>query len=300
MSIRNNRCKYNLRKRKRIEIPKEVQNPLQNKKKRVEEFLNPESVDIKSVDPKVEDPESEESVDLELSDPESEDIEDPESEDIEDLETVDIEISTEEESSEEDDGFIVYDEDCLFPNNSSSTFHSLVKSISSRLLSNIPKEELDKIVKSVLNKEYEFCDESENWNSVGLDSEDEKIKKLKPVLKEIRKSLSEDKITLSKILESRTSFLDKKKAIELYDILENTETCTLEYKNVENMIKNIIKNTFESEEIEKEASEIEKEIVSKTENYIYGLKRKILFLNTDNDTKARIYDIYNRMIDLDP
>lgn len=312
MSTKSEQSAYNLRKRKR-EKNKKLQNLFQNKRTKTTDYL---SEDLSSTD--------EESyielADLSLSDEESSD-----------KELSDCESSSEERSSSDDksddietaeDRKFIDDSDLnknSFPRDTSLDTTSLINIIKSKITKHLPdisEEELNKSINEVIQKEnmnLHFVEmnatKSQNTieesleNLYKLETERKynlKRKDLEPLLEEIQKSLEDEKVDLSKILGTNISFSDKKRAVELYYILENTEEPSLEYKKVELMINNIIKNSYESETEKQEASDIEKELISKTENYIHSLKRKILFLNADVNTKTRIYEMYNSMMGMCP
>ena len=138
----------------------------------------------------------------------------------------------------------------------------------------------------------EYCDSKprdKRWK-IGLDKNS--VKSLEPELRGLRLDIQNEKPTIPKILASRITRADKKKALDLFNILENTEQYSMERMEIEDIIRNILKigkgMGEDLERYEKEEVRI-KELVG---DYNSFLKRQILDLDVTDDVKARIYEMY--------
>jgi ATP-dependent Lon protease len=274
---------YSLRKRKRETKPN-VQEILSNKKRLIfedksetlEELTSDSEVEITS---------------------EVEEGGDPFEDDEEEFDDL-FEVKDSEDSEEGDKSEEEYFELDISP------IQNAIHSKFLKLFPNLPEKDLNEALnRALVNSEdilERFCNAKpggERWK-VGL--EEEKVEELEPVLKTIRTKIDNDKITLPKILESNIQFSDKIKAVELYDILENSEPFTLEYRDIEISIKNILKSAMGTPEILGESEKIEEELRSKSGDFIHNIKKKILYLNADIETKTRIYEMFTTMCNLTP
>lgn len=271
---------YSLRKRKRETKPN-VKEIFSKKKRLIFDDKNPEELTS----------DSEVEITSEVEEGESPFEEDEEIDDL--FEVKDSEYIKEGDKSEEE-----YFELDISP------IQNAIRSKFSKLFPNLPEKDLNKALnRALVNSEdilERFCNVKpggERWK-VGL--EEEKVEELEPVLKTIRTKIDNDKITLPKILESNIQFSDKIKAVELYDILENSEPFTLEYRDIEISIKNILKSAVGTPEILEESEKIEEELRSKSGNFFYNIKKKILYLNADIETKTRIYEMFITMCNMTP
>nr|QBK85619.1 MAG: ATP-dependent Lon protease [Marseillevirus LCMAC101] len=161
----------------------------------------------------------------------------------------------------------------------------------------LSKKELKKAVESSMKQARadvfdEYCDskpKDKRWK-VGLDKET--VKRLEPLLKKLRLDIQKEKPTISKILEVRIPRSDKMKALERFNVLENTEQHSMERIAIENEIKDIFRIEKgigkDLERYEKEETKI-KELVG---DYNSFLKRQILDLDAIDEVKAKIYEMY--------
>lgn len=135
----------------------------------------------------------------------------------------------------------------------------------------------------------------ERWK-VGID--DEKLEKLEPQLKAIRKMIEEEKPTISKILQSKLMSSEEKEALHIYDILENTEPYTWEHLHTRNELLKIIRGGEagdETKDILEKYEKEEKKLQKNAGNPVSRLKKKILSLNASDLVKTRIYELYLQM-----
>lgn len=145
-----------------------------------------------------------------------------------------------------------------------------------------------------LLKGYATGKPSDRWK-LGLSQKE--IKSIEPELKRIRKIIDDETPTVSRIIKSNLTDDDKKRAIKLFDILNNNEPYTVDYNRTVDQINNIIRkgNSITREEI-KRLDQIEKqlkELVVPSDN----LKNRILLLNAPLETKAIIYGQYLEMLE---
>uniref|UniRef100_A0A6C0LYK9 AAA+ ATPase domain-containing protein n=1 Tax=viral metagenome TaxID=1070528 RepID=A0A6C0LYK9_9ZZZZ len=69
------------------------------------------------------------------------------------------------------------------------------------------------------------------------------IKKYEPRLQRIRSAIESDRITMLRILEADMSEDDRRKCIELYDIMNNIQPYTLEFMNIQSRIKRMLRQS---------------------------------------------------------
>jgi len=164
-----------------------------------------------------------------------------------------------------------------------------------RLLSSI-LEGLSRVRDDILGDYCGVVPNDSRWK-VGMNEED--IQKLEPTLREIRKLINKDKPTLKKILQANILPSTKKLALEIYDILENTEPYTLHAQHLQKRINRLLEDTDNPEKLRKYEEE-EKRIKSIVGNPLSRLKKQIFDLNASDEVKAKIYELYLRMEDLKP
>ena len=132
---------------------------------------------------------------------------------------------------------------------------------------------------------------------VGLTQE--QIALLEPELIAIRKELAEELPTMDKILKAILPHAEKKRCVELFDILQNIEPYTSEHLKARLEIQSILRKQarYTPEEIEK-MDRKEKEMdpaLSKND----CMKRKIFELDCDEKVRALIYDKYHSFLEMD-
>nr|QBK86383.1 MAG: ATP-dependent Lon protease [Marseillevirus LCMAC102] len=120
---------------------------------------------------------------------------------------------------------------------------------------------------------------------------------LKPKLKRLRSKIAKDIPTITQILTAKIPESDQKQAIRLYDILQNTDPYTYEYDQLCKGIQQIlsIKNEINPKDISRFEKE-EKLLHAKIGDMDQNLKTKIFQLDADETTKARIYEMYLKLM----
>ena len=164
----------------------------------------------------------------------------------------------------------------------------------------LPQEGLYKSITSALERAQEdivqeYCGvtpKDERWKT---DVNDADIEKLEPQLKAIRDEIEKEKPTLKKILEANIMSSEKKRAIEMYDILGNTEPYTHQFQYTEKSIKNLLRNEVEDPQKIKEYEEKESRLKKNVGDVISRLKKRILDLNATEEVKTRIYELFLQM-----
>ena len=149
--------------------------------------------------------------------------------------------------------------------------------------------------KSILTDEYCRSRPADQLWKVGLDTT--VVRRLEPQLIELREEMEADKISIPKILNSDLAKADKKRALELYDALQNVEPFTAEFIIMRDDLVNYIKTHNRSfsvssttpvavkGELEAEEGELLK-LIGECPNY----RQRILELNAPREIKARIYE----------
>jgi ATP-dependent Lon protease len=127
---------------------------------------------------------------------------------------------------------------------------------------------------------------------IGLDKKT--IKELEPQLKEIRASIDELTPTMEKILKAKLPDTDKRKAVELFDMLQNCEPFTEDYFGFRNRINRIIKSVSITD-ADIRRMNIQEVELEKQKTSDISIKQKILNLDIDEKTKTSIYAIYLQM-----
>ena len=110
---------------------------------------------------------------------------------------------------------------------------------------NIPKDSLREAVENSIDKAsgdiFEgLCSNKPadtRWKA-GLN--EETVAELEPQLTSMRKEMAEEKPTMEKILRTKIPKKEKKKAIRLFDVLQNVEPYTDEYLSCEDQIRDIL------------------------------------------------------------
>ena len=127
-----------------------------------------------------------------------------------------------------------------------------------------------------------------------------KEKKLIGTLQKIRTNMFNEKPTLARILEANISDKLKQEAIRLFDIMEDLDDRTQECHDVQDKIISIlnIQNLVDRSTAEKIDTE-EKRLTSSYLSSDYELKKKIFELEAPDKTKARIYEMYSKLISMD-
>jgi len=166
---------------------------------------------------------------------------------------------------------------------------------------NLPEDKLKEVVKISMDKARDdifddYCGNkpSDTRWKVGLS--EERIKKLEPELKALRDEMTTEIPTMCKILEARIPKNDKKKALRLFDILNNTEPFTTEYFAYEDHIKTILESEKQFEGINIEDME-EKERVLKAVKTSSARSLRISIINLDaaDSVKSTLLEMYDDM-----
>jgi len=128
------------------------------------------------------------------------------------------------------------------------------------------------------------------------------VKMLEPKLKKLRISIDEDVPTLPKILSANTTEKNKKKALELFDILNNTPNYTVDYIQIRDDINSLIHGKFVKDDqvLLQQVEEEEKRLIG-NESHIQGsdeLKMKVYSLQSNDSVKAKLYEMCNRLSSL--
>jgi len=144
-------------------------------------------------------------------------------------------------------------------------------------------------------EEYPVKPGDKTWK---LELTQDEIDVLEPKLRELREEIEHETPTMADILRSNIPKSEKKKIIQQYDIMKNTDPYTPEMLNsIHNITKRINNETFFNtrgisvEEFEEKDKALKAKI---TQNDI-ELKARIFNLDTDESTKVRIYTIYTDM-----
>jgi ATP-dependent Lon protease len=177
---------------------------------------------------------SEEYIPVEASDSSSDESPDSISE-----KSIDEEIDLEEDSEESLEKEISYFD--LDPK-------PLIDIVTKRLKNHFPdleEKDLNTAVKKALKKAdqeliEDYCGVIPKDSFWKKDLNKEEIETLEPDLKKIRENISLNIPTIPKILKTDLSWTEKEKAIQLYDILQNTEPFTAEYLALSRRINDII------------------------------------------------------------
>lgn len=206
-----------------------------------------------------------------------------------------------DEDGEEDDSEEYYEYD------KSSLTDAITEQLSRKLAQlNIPKESLKTAVEQCMEKAQSdifdgYCANKPadtRWKA-GL-SEDV-VNELEPTLKSIREEMDKERPDMVKILKTHIPTSEKKKAVKLFDILQNAEPFTEEYFDIETRIQDILDTEKEYEGVNIEEMEAEeKRLKSSITSSIYTLKIRILSLDADDSTKTEIMNMFNKMNNMNP
>ena len=129
----------------------------------------------------------------------------------------------------------------------------------------------------------------------------EAVDELTPIMERIRLNIDESTPSLEKILRAQIPFEDKRRAVELFDILQNTEPSTEEFLRIRDKITALLRHEVPADvltEIEAKEAEFRKKVT--VPNTIFELKKQILELDTDDAIKAAIYEKYLKLQRLEP
>ena len=205
------------------------------------------------------------------------------------------------EGDEEDDDYWDHDRAPLI--------NVITKRLGKILGDSIPAEDLKTAVTKSIDKASEnlideYCGVKPNDKRWQAELDPEKVEKLKPELEKIRQQLEDETPSMPKILEAKIPFNDKKRAVELFDILQNAEPYTEEYVTIRNKINTIIRRTIIYTDEELTAiEEQEKKFLEKVDNPnadMIALKKKIFELDADDNIKTRIYEKVLKLQRLSP
>lgn len=218
-------------------------------------------------------------------------ISEDEEEEEEELEEYDSEDSFIDDEDDEDD------EDTLYKNVFKKRLMKTDKNLNSKDLNLKIDNTLDKF-KGKLDEYIENICNNTIWK-VGLD--EKKIREIEPKLEKIKSEIAKQEPTLEKILNAKLPKLDKERAIKLFDILQNTDKYTIDYLELEEQIQNILlsTNNLTDEDIYEIDVNEERFRQDLYDNNL-ELKNRIFKLETDDETKSKIYSKYLQMIALTP
>ena len=208
-----------------------------------------------------------------------------------------------EASSESDEDFIDNSEE-YFKLDPSPLVNVILKRLTKKF-PDLPEEGLhSSILKAIERAQEDIVGEylgatprDERWKTK---MDEEEVEKLEPQLKAIREEIEKKKPTLKRILEANIMSSQKKKAVEMYDILGNTEPFTHEFRGTQKIIMEILEDEEDDPAKIKKYEEVDSRLKAKSGNILSRLKKKIFDLNTSEEVKTRIYELYVRMEDLSP
>lgn len=142
-------------------------------------------------------------------------------------------------------------------------------------------------VEKTFNCEYLGAKPADKAWKLGLP--DNRSTPLENILKTIRKEILDETPNMVKILEAKISNENKKLAIELFDIWNNMEPYTGEYLNMKIRISKLLSETINEQEERLK-------ILIKDYSSQISVKTRICNLNADDLTKAKLYQMYDRML----
>lgn len=152
------------------------------------------------------------------------------------------------------------------------------------------KESFDKTKDDVLGEYLGAVPNDTRWKA---DLPDEEAAELEPQLCEIRAHIKANIPTMDKILKARISDSEKIKAVELYDVLQNTEPYTEDYLSLRARLAMMIRDNDLSED-DVRAMNVEEEKF-RNELKSRDLKQRIFFLKAPDETKKHIYEMYLKL-----
>ncbi len=155
---------------------------------------------------------------------------------------------------------------------------------------NLKDQDIEEILcdlEDILTTEYLGSKPADRSWKIGLD--DVEINGIEPELKKIRKLISDDWPTIQKIIQAKISNENKRLALELFDIWNNMEPYTEDHLNMKNRIMKIIAETINDQEERLK-------LILKDYSLQVNVKMKICNLNADDLTKAKLYQMYDTML----
>jgi len=168
----------------------------------------------------------------------------------------------------------------------------------------LTREQLGQAVeKSLQQAGEEIIDEysgnkpaDKRWR-IGLS--DQQIQQLEPELQHLRKELEAEMPTMENILQATLPKQEKKKCIELYDILQNMEPYTHRHLETRLEIAGILRKQHrytkdEVEEMDRKEESMKDQVAADD-----CLKRKIFALDCEETTRNIIYEKYLRLLKMD-
>lgn len=123
------------------------------------------------------------------------------------------------------------------------------------------------------------------------------VKKYGSMLANLRKSMKEDEPKIYDILRSDMAFEEKKKCIELYDIMMNTEPYTINYRSVKERIKHLIDQNkcLSVDDVTSHDMKMLEKRLSVMDGFVNSLKVRILKLDVPMKLKAILYGKWKEM-----
>jgi Holliday junction resolvasome RuvABC ATP-dependent DNA helicase subunit len=180
------------------------------------------------------------------------------------------------------------------------TTEPLIAIITKKLKDKFPdleKDDLNAAVKKALAKAKadlveEYCGVVPKDASWKAELNSKEVKKLEPLLKEIRKNIKDNTPTIPKILKSGLSGSEKERALQLYDAFKNTEPYTLTYMDLSMQLNDMIRTA--PKKLDPNADEKLKELRTKMEEQTPTLQ-KIMAANITESDKIRAIQLYEIM-----
>ncbi len=203
-----------------------------------------------------------------------------------------LEIS--EDSSSTDDSFIDDLED--------NRINTFIDNIHSELKKyKVPRDILEQIIQTNILKLADVCsdeyfEKSKEWKT---NLSEEEIKRLEPQFETITQELVDEQPNVAKILDANLTQLEKKRCLQLLDIMNSHEPGSSEFYEVNAQLIDILekaklKTKLDVQKLEKEEDRLKKIILDN-----YTLKDRILNLKAPDDTKSIIYSKYLKLEHLD-
>ena len=137
--------------------------------------------------------------------------------------------------------------------------------------------------------------ENVEWEKMGMD-----VDKYQQELMDLKKAIKDDIPNVGKILMAPISFQEKKKALELLEVFNNTEPSTEEYYTRKNSLKELLKVDCGLDiQQRSQLVEFEELMKNKVDSSIDSIKYRIMTLNASDDIKKRLYNQYQQLLLLD-
>ncbi len=215
----------------------------------------------------------------------------------------DSDIDEEEEEEEEEDSIKLPEGDDDFINDdffeNGFDFDEMIENLR-RELPDMSEDDLKRFARLTISKQMNgFLDRGLGKKSWKEDIEEKEVEELELQLDSLRLEIERERPTIPKILRANIPKSEKKRALRLFDILQNTEPMTPEYKCIEGNIMALLieEKKYTKEEIERMNKEEERitKLLTNSEN---DLKQRILSLDADDNVKAKLFEMYKNMMSM--